>query len=84
MTTTLYFVRSGLSWIIFVVFGLVLFFSAYNVLHNVRREQRGESVVAAKSSALAERLNLRGEYEDAIAPQDDRATSLRASRRASS
>jgi uncharacterized protein len=64
VTTTLYFVRSGLSWIIFVVFGLVLFFSAYNVLHNARREQRGEPVVAAKASALAERLNLRGEYED--------------------
>ena len=64
VTTTLYFVRSGLSWIIFVVFGLVLFFSAYNVLHNARREQRSDSVVAAKPSALAERLNLRGEYED--------------------
>jgi len=64
VTTTLYFVRSGLSWIIFVVFGLVLFFSAYNVLHNARRERRGESLVNAQPNALAERLSLRGEYED--------------------
>jgi uncharacterized protein len=64
VTTTLYFVRSGLSWIIFVVFGLVLFFSAYNVLHNARREQRGGSIVNTGPNALAERLKLRGEYDD--------------------
>jgi len=64
VTTTLYFVRSGLSWIIFVVFGLVLFFSAYNVLHNARREQRGGSTVNTRPDALAERLKLRGEYDD--------------------
>jgi len=62
--TTLYFVRSGLSWIIFIVFGLVLFFSAYNVLHNARMESRGESMVNVEPNALAERLSLRGEYED--------------------
>jgi uncharacterized protein len=53
-----------LSWIIFIVFGLVLFFSAYNVLHNARRERLGESVVNVEPNALAERLELRGEYED--------------------
>jgi uncharacterized membrane protein YfcA len=62
--TTLHFVRSGLSWIIFIVFGLVLFFSAYNVLHNARMEQRGESMVNTEPNALAGRLNLRGEYKD--------------------
>ena len=64
VVTTLYFVRSGLSWIIFIVFGLVLFFSSYNVLHNARRERMGESLVNTQPNALAERLNLRGEYED--------------------
>src|ERR1700688_3758571 len=54
---TLYFVRSGMSWIIFIVFGLVLFFSAYNVLQNARFEQRGESMVNVEPSALAARLN---------------------------
>jgi uncharacterized protein len=64
VTATLYFVRSGLTWIIFIVFGLVLFFSAYNVFHNARRERMGESAVNVEPNALAERLNLRGEYED--------------------
>ena len=64
VTATLYFVRSGLSWVIFIVFGLVLFFSAYNVSHNARRERMGESVVNVEPNALAERLDLRGEYED--------------------
>ncbi len=61
---TLYFVRSGLSWIIFVVFGLVLFFSAYNVVQSARIERRGESTINTKPDKLAERLNLRGEYQD--------------------
>ena len=61
---TLYFVRSGLSSIIFVVFGLVLLFSAYNVVQHARRERRGESMVNVKPNPLAVRLKLRGEYED--------------------
>ena len=61
---TLYFVRSGLSWVIFIVFGLVLFFSAYNVLQHARMEQRGESMVNVKPNRLSDRLNLMGEYED--------------------
>ena len=61
---TLYFVRSGLSWVIFIIFGLVLFFSAYNVLQHARMEQRGEPIVNVEPNKLAERLNLRGEYED--------------------
>jgi len=61
---TLYFVRSGLSWTIFIVFGLLLFFSAYNVVQNARIERAGESRVNTKPNRIAERLNLRGEYED--------------------
>src|SRR5271170_4911797 len=63
VVTTLYFVRSGLSWIIFVVFGLVLFYSAYNVFRNARAEGR-EPVASLEPDALAERLRLRGEYYD--------------------
>jgi len=64
VVTTIYFVRAGLSWIVFIVFGLVLFLSAYTVLQNARTERRGESLVNVELNALAERLNLRGEYED--------------------
>ncbi len=62
--TTLYFVRSGLSWIIFIVFGLVLLLSAYNVVQHARMEQRGESMVNTEPNALAERLKFTGQYED--------------------
>jgi len=62
--STIYFVRSGLSWIIFIIFGLVLFFSAYNVLQNARFEKSGRSMVNNEPNPLAERLNLAGEYED--------------------
>jgi uncharacterized protein len=64
VSATLLFVRSGFGWMIFIVFGLVLFFSAYNVLHNARMEQRGESIVNTEPNVLAQRLKLRGEYED--------------------
>jgi uncharacterized protein len=64
VVTTLYFVRSGLSWVIFLVFGLVLFLSAYNVFLNARLERKGESTVNVEPNALAVRLKLRGEYED--------------------
>lgn len=64
VSATLYFVRSGLSSVIFVVFGLILFFSAYTVFQNARLERRGESAVNTTPDRLAERLNLRGAYED--------------------
>lgn len=63
VATTLYFVRSGLSWIIFVVFGIVLFYSAYNVFRNARLERR-EPVANREPDALAGRFRLSGEYED--------------------
>jgi uncharacterized membrane protein YfcA len=58
------FVRGGLSWVIFIFFGLVLFFSAYNVVQNARTERAGETRVSTNPNRIAERLNLRGEYED--------------------
>jgi uncharacterized protein len=64
VTTTLYFVKSGLTWIIYVVFGLVLVFSAYNVLQHARMEQRGEQMVNLETNPIAERLSLKGEYDD--------------------
>jgi len=64
VVSTLYFVRSGLSWVIFIVFGLVLFFSAYSVVQTARIERAGESRVNTKPNRLAERLQLKGEYED--------------------
>ena len=36
----IYFIRNGLSSIIFIAFGLILFFSAYSVVQNARMERR--------------------------------------------
>jgi uncharacterized membrane protein YfcA len=60
----LYFVRNGLSWVIFIVFGLVLFLSAYNVIQNARIERRGERTVNETPNALAQRFKLSGDYDD--------------------
>jgi len=62
--TTLYFVKSGLSWVIFIIFGLVLVFSAYNVYQNARMEREGLSMVNTTPNETARRLKLSGEYED--------------------
>src|SRR6267143_4318305 len=51
---TLYFVRSGLSWTIFIVVGLLLFFSAYNVVQNARLEWPRESRVTTKPKKIKE------------------------------
>lgn len=64
VVTTLYFVRSGLSSVIFVIFGLVLILSSFNVFYNVRAERRGEATVNTRPDRIAERLDLTGEYED--------------------
>jgi uncharacterized membrane protein YfcA len=64
VVTTLYFIRGGFSWIIFIAFGLVLIFSAYNVVHNASMERRGKSTVNTEPNKLAERFRLRGSYED--------------------
>ena len=64
VSATLYLVRSGLDGIIFVIFGLALFFSAHNVVQNARMERRGESMVNTRPDELAERLGLKGEYVD--------------------
>ncbi len=63
VAATLYIVRSGLSWMIFIVFGLVLFYSAYNVFQSARTRQ-DESQVVREPSGIARRLKLEGEYHD--------------------
>lgn len=64
VTTTLLFVRSGLSWAIFLVFGGVLFFSAYNVFQNARMARRNASAANLEPDGTARALRLNGEYRD--------------------
>jgi len=62
--TTLYFVRSGLSSVIYLVFGLALFLSAYTIVQNSRIERRGESLVNTATNPISDRFSLKGEYQD--------------------
>jgi uncharacterized protein len=61
----LYFVRSGLSSILYVLFGLVLFASAYTVVYNIRSERKGGSPVERAPNPPSQgKLRLGGEYDD--------------------
>jgi uncharacterized membrane protein YfcA len=64
VVATLFFIKSGLSWIVFVTFGVVLLFSAYNVVRNIQTEKKGGSLVNTSPNRLAERLKLSGQYFD--------------------
>jgi uncharacterized protein len=58
-------VRSGFSWLVFVIFGLLLFFSAYSTASRLRKERnKGAEIVNHTPNKLSESLNLRGEYYD--------------------
>ena len=59
----LYFVKSGLSALVYVLFGLVLFLAAYSVVHNIRAEKKG-TLVNTTPNPLSTRLRLSGEYDD--------------------
>jgi uncharacterized protein len=62
--TTLILVRSGLSWLVFLIFGLVLFFSAYNSVTRIRKERKKAEPVNQTPNPIATKLRLTGEYYD--------------------
>ena len=65
--STFFLVKSGYSWILFIAFGLILFFSAYTTAERTRKENRG--VVERynlKPNKIATRLQLSGEFDDKV------------------
>jgi uncharacterized membrane protein YfcA len=66
VTTTLAIVHTGLSWVIFIVFGSVLIVSSYNVFQNARTERRGGQAMTVNTepNPISQRFELKGEYED--------------------
>lgn len=63
--TTLYLAKSGLEWVVFTAFGIVLLTSAYDLYRKSRLERKSSiSLVNQTPNKLANRLNLRGEYYD--------------------
>ncbi|MHB1867806.1 MAG: sulfite exporter TauE/SafE family protein [Nitrososphaerales archaeon] len=63
--TTIYLIASGLSWAVYLSFGIVLLFSALDFsLRMWRRGYFKEEEVNTTPNSLAERLELKGEYYD--------------------
>jgi uncharacterized membrane protein YfcA len=63
--TSIELVRTGLSWVVFIVFGLMLFFSAYSSARRLRKERKkGGEIINLKPNKLSTSLKLQGEYYD--------------------
>ena len=63
--TTIYLISSGLSWTVYLCFGLVLLYSAADFSFQVwRRGRTNEEEVNQEPNPLAQRLKLGGEYYD--------------------
>lgn len=62
---SIYLIGTGFSWIIYVVFGVVLITSAYDLYRKSRRERRhSKAEVNVTPNRLADALELKGEYYD--------------------
>jgi uncharacterized membrane protein YfcA len=68
--TTIFLIKSSLSWIVYIVFGIVLLSSSYDLY---RKSKKGidftQSAVNARPNRLGESLNLKGEYYDGALQQ---------------
>jgi uncharacterized membrane protein YfcA len=65
--TTFYLVKSGLSWLLFIAFGLILFLSAYTTAVRMAKERKGGTErINQRPNKIATRLKLSGEYDDKV------------------
>ncbi|MDG6906324.1 MAG: sulfite exporter TauE/SafE family protein [Nitrososphaerota archaeon] len=64
--TTIYLIASGLSWAVYLTFGIVLLFSAIDFALKIwmRGRSGGGESINQISNPTAEKLNLKGEYYD--------------------
>ena len=64
---TLFLIRSGFEWLILLVFGIVLMYSAYNVYKKGRAGLKtNRSLANLQPNRIAEFLGLKGEYYDEV------------------
>jgi uncharacterized protein len=64
-------VRSGYAWVVFLTFGILLFFSAYSSANRIRKERKkGSEIINLKPNKVSDALNLRGEYYDKAAKKN--------------
>jgi uncharacterized membrane protein YfcA len=69
--TVLFLIKSGLSWIVFIVFGAVLISSSYDLYRKARKEKRlSKSDISVTPNKLAERLKLKGVYYDSVLKEE--------------
>ena len=65
--TTIFLIKSGLSWIVFIVFGTVLVFSSYDLYRKAKKEKRlSKADINVTPNRLGDRLDLKGEYYDNV------------------
>ncbi|MHB2037299.1 MAG: sulfite exporter TauE/SafE family protein [Nitrososphaerales archaeon] len=65
--STIFLIKSALSWIVYVVFGAVLLFSSYNLYRKSKMERRlSKADVNVTPNKLGDRLNLKGQYYDNV------------------
>ena len=65
--TTIFLIRSALSWVVYVVFGSVLLYSSYNLYKKSRMEKKfSKSDINETSNSLGDKLKLKGEYYDTV------------------
>ena len=68
--TSIFLIRSDLQWIIYLVFGVVLISSAYDLYRKSRRERRlSKAEINVIPNKLADSLELKGEYHDTVLNQ---------------
>ncbi len=69
--TTLFLIKSGLSWIVFIVFGSVLITSSYDLYRKSRIEKKlSKADVNVTPNKLADGLKLKGAYYDSVLKEE--------------
>jgi uncharacterized membrane protein YfcA len=65
--TTIFLIKSGLSSIVFIVFGTVLVFSSYDLYRKAKKEKKlSKADINVTPNRLGDRLDLKGEYYDNV------------------
>ncbi len=62
--SSIFLVKTGYSWVVFLLFSVMLATSAYSSAMRMRRERKGVEMINEEPNRVAEALNLKGEYYD--------------------
>ena len=65
-------VRSGYSWLVFLMFAGILVVSAYGSIRRIRQERSGVEIINEKPNRISTSLSLSGDYFDKATGKDVR------------